>query len=407
MNGAEMSSEKISHTGPAAVMMVIALLTIGPRTFSRGQVRVERISKIEAFPYVFYTVVTDCSEKRADITYQAGRGESSQATGDLPWYDFRDFRPETFYYLSAQKASDEGCELRVTIFLVYLSPDQLRKLPRDPKEVITFIIMAGAHMIRTSTTDGPYGIAEVDWNGEKEQDDETGALYPTGIRSEAGASTEGASAGQIIRKLTRERYQIPATRQRTTQLRHTGTETVLGPTCAGRSVACLSLECESDEVRLPRYGAEFGCRDGLVTREHEMRKSIIFIGASALIWTMWMRASLVRGQVRDYWELVDTKTGEILGDYEAMQAMSNDLSQVPTYDRLILNGLGCSSQSSAGTRAKDMPNQKRSAAHSASCKIQKLYIDPAADGSPSGRALAAQIMKSLQKGQHRQTGKRS
>lgn len=129
-----------------------------------------------------------------------------------------------------------------------------------------------------------------------------------------------------------------------------------------------------------------------------MRKSIISIGASALIWTMWMRASLVRGQLRDYWELVDTKTSEILGDYEAMEEMSNDLSQLPMYDRLILDGLGCASQSSAGRRAKDVPNQKRSGAYSAPCKIQNLYIDPAADGTPSGRALAAHLMKSLQRG---------
>lgn len=77
-----MTPQRIGRTGATALVTVMAF-TIAPCTFACGQVRAERISKVEEFPYVFYTVVTDCSEKSADITYQTGRGEGNDVEGDM------------------------------------------------------------------------------------------------------------------------------------------------------------------------------------------------------------------------------------------------------------------------------------------------------------------------------------
>lgn len=83
----------------------------------------------------------------------------------------------------------------------------------------------------------------------------------------------------------------------------------------------------------------------------------------------------------DYWELVDTKTGQFLGDHLKLAYTSRDLASVPTYVQLILDGLGCSAEVSSA----------------APCKFQKLFVDAGANGSPAGRDLATAIIKGIEK----------
>jgi hypothetical protein len=111
--------------------------------------------------------------------------------------------------------------------------------------------------------------------------------------------------------------------------------------------------------------------------------------------TFWLTATRGLAQTKDYWELVDTKTSQLLGDYASMEGLGNNLSDTPTYERFIMDGLGCSPRAGSGGSSPGSLGRGRHGERAGGCKIASLYIDPAADGTPSGRALAAAVAKAL------------
>ncbi len=122
-------------------------------------------------PYVFYTVVTGCSNNRADVTYEADSDTTSQETVDAPWLDILPMASGGFYYVSAQKRSgDDYCSIRASIFTVNLTPEQYRNLPfGDFSKLITFLVdKARAVQVRTSASDGAFAVAEASWSPGQE-----------------------------------------------------------------------------------------------------------------------------------------------------------------------------------------------------------------------------------------------
>lgn len=87
--------------------------------------------------------------------------------------------------------------------------------------------------------------------------------------------------------------------------------------------------------------------------------------------------------------LVDTKTDLELRSSDSDRELPRNATEAPAYASRILRDLGCKVQKETAPR---------SITYHGPCKYQTLWIDPAGDGSPSGRelmkALAADLAKS-------------
>jgi hypothetical protein len=96
------------------------------------------------------------------------------------------------------------------------------------------------------------------------------------------------------------------------------------------------------------------------------------------------------------YELIDVKTGLSLNAGE-ISVLSDRTSDLEAYARLILNDIGCTPGRPAGDRLHSATGHQTQPARPSPCKIQKLYLDPVADGTPEGRALVRALTKTLAK----------
>ncbi|MGH9430841.1 MAG: hypothetical protein ACRD3T_04805 [Terriglobia bacterium] len=93
--------------------------------------------------------------------------------------------------------------------------------------------------------------------------------------------------------------------------------------------------------------------------------------------------------------LVDLRTHSPLSGSVRIASLSNSLSNISEYARLVLGGMGCAASGLAQGSQSGGAGRNGAHGHLSSCKLHKLYIDPAADGTPEGKALVEALTKAL------------
>lgn len=91
------------------------------------------------------------------------------------------------------------------------------------------------------------------------------------------------------------------------------------------------------------------------------------------------------------YELIDGKTGLPLGGSARISLMGDSPSDAASYARAVLSALGCRSGTPPKAPGGSPAGVGSGGAGSPPCKTERLYIDPAADGSQSGRALVGAL----------------
>lgn len=97
------------------------------------------------------------------------------------------------------------------------------------------------------------------------------------------------------------------------------------------------------------------------------------------------------------YELIGAGTGQILSGSGETLLMTGEKSQAQAYVRLILKGLGCAPAEASPTSASNRGGSTTGRTRAPLCRIRKLWLDPAGDGSPSGRAFVNALAEMLAK----------
>ena len=124
--------------------------------------------KPKTYPIVV-ELLTGANDVNYDITYAAGEGEHTQITATAPYFQLRNQKRNSFYYISAQvsadndnpHATDESPDVR--IITVTLTKEQIDSFVRHPRKGAEFFNLHGKTIKEAMATG--YGVASVEWDG--------------------------------------------------------------------------------------------------------------------------------------------------------------------------------------------------------------------------------------------------
>lgn len=116
--------------------------------------------------YIAYLVDTDCDNRKSDLTYSAGPGETQQETASSPWVSLAPYFARTVYYLAAQKHDPSTCDITAEVYGLRLTSAQSEDLDGLTERDQASYIRGHGTRLREATSDAAYGVAQVSWTGQ-------------------------------------------------------------------------------------------------------------------------------------------------------------------------------------------------------------------------------------------------